>query len=114
MTDAEPSSGVATAWAAVPVPMPAPGRVVGFEAFGRKLLLCNADGEPFVVANECPHVRVPLEGGVLQGFVLQCPLHGGRIDVRDGTPAGKPIRTRVACYPTRQQGGRLEVASERE
>ena len=97
-------------WAEVPVPMPAPGRVIGFEAFGQRLLLCNADGEPFVIDNECPHVRVPLEGGVLEGTVLQCPLHGGKVDVRDGSPAGKPIRKRVGCHETRLVDGRLEVA----
>ncbi len=97
-------------WTPIPVPLPAVGRTIGFEVAGRKLLLCNADGTPFVVDNECPHVRVPLEGGVLRGTILQCPLHGGQLDVRDGSPAGKPIRTRVACYATRVVEGRLEVA----
>ena len=103
----------ASEWTPVPVPMPAVGRVVGFEAFGAKLLLCNAEGEPFVIDNECPHVRVPLEGGVLEGTVLQCPLHGGKIDVRDGSPAAKPIRKAVACHPVRSVDGRLEVGRVR-
>ena len=96
-------------WAPIPVPLPAVGRTIGFEAAGKKLLLCNADGAPYVVDNLCPHVFVPLEGGTLRGTILQCPLHGGEIDVRDGSPAGKPIRKAVPCHPVREGPGGLEV-----
>ena len=98
------------AWHPVPVPLPAPGRTCSFEAGGQRLLLCNADGTPYVIRDECPHVRVPLSGGVLSGTVLECPLHGGKIDVRDGTPVARPIRKRATCHPVRATGNGLEVA----
>ena len=96
-------------WHRVPVPLPAVGRTCGFEVAGRRLLLCNAEGVPYVVEDRCPHVQVPLEGGVLSGAVLECPLHGGRLDVRDGQPVALPIRKAVACFAVRREDGAFFV-----
>jgi nitrite reductase/ring-hydroxylating ferredoxin subunit len=100
----------ALAWVDVPVPLPAEGRSVAFEVEGARLVLCHADGGVYVVEDRCPHMRAPLAGGRLHGTLLECPLHGGRIDVRDGSAAGRPIRTSVGTFPVRRIGGRIEVA----
>jgi 3-phenylpropionate/trans-cinnamate dioxygenase ferredoxin subunit len=87
------------------VPLPEPGRSRAFELASRRLLLCNAGGEPFVIENACPHVRVPLEGGAIDGTVFECPHHGGRFDLRDGRPVRLPIRRAVETYAVRRAGG---------
>ena len=97
-------------WHRVPVPAPAPGRSVAFEVAGARLLLCNVDGAYHAIADECSHMKTPLAGGRLDGCLLECPLHGGKIDVRDGSPAAKPIRRPVASHPVRAADGALEVA----
>ena len=96
-------------WHLVPVPLPAPGRSVAFDAGGRRVLLCNVDGAPYALEDRCPHVRVPLSGGRLEGPVLECPLHGGRLDVRDGQPVARPIRKAAVVFPVRAAGDGLEV-----
>jgi naphthalene 1,2-dioxygenase system ferredoxin subunit len=101
------------AWHAVPVALPEPGRLAPFELWGRKLLLCNAEGAPYVVENRCSHALVALEDGTLRGTVLECPVHGGRIDVRSGQPVAPPIRKPVRSFPVRHAGGRLEVGLPR-
>lgn len=90
--------------------MPEPGRTVAFRLAGRDLLLCNVDGMPYVLDDRCSHARTALAGGRLCGFVLECPLHGGRIDVRDGSPAAPPVRRPVATLRARRVGERVEVA----
>jgi nitrite reductase/ring-hydroxylating ferredoxin subunit len=98
-------------WLAVPIPLPEPGGSRAFELASRKLLLCNAAGTPYVVENSCPHVRVSLEGGAIEGTVFECPHHGGRFDLRDGSALRMPIRRRVETYAVRAAaGGGLEVA----
>lgn len=97
-------------WQPIPVAMPEPGRTAPFQIGGRELLLCNVDGEPFVVDDRCSHARTPLAGGRLCGFILECPLHGGKIDVRDGSPAAPPVRRPVTSWPARRAGERIEVA----
>ena len=110
MAVAEAFDASALEWSTIPVPLPAPGRTCAFDVGELRLLLCNADGAPFVVRDVCPHMAVPLSGGTLRGSVLECPLHGGRLDVRDGAPVGRPIRKRAQCFPVRWLDGGLEVA----
>ena len=66
---------------------------------------CN----PYVLHDECPHMRVPLSGGRLQGTVLECPRHGGKVDVRDGAVVERPIRKRATCFAVRESAAGLEV-----
>jgi 3-phenylpropionate/trans-cinnamate dioxygenase ferredoxin subunit len=98
------------AWHRVPIPLPPPGETRPFELRSRKLLLCNAAGTPYVIEDSCPHVRVSMAGAVLDGCVLECPHHGGRLDVRDGRPLRLPIRHGAETYAVRgsTEGG-LEV-----
>lgn len=102
----EPGGG---GWEPIPGPLPVPGATHAFEAGGLSLLLCNADGAWYVVENRCPHAMTRLDDGALCGVVLECAVHGGRIDVRDGRPLRAPIRRRVATFPVRETGAGLEV-----
>jgi nitrite reductase/ring-hydroxylating ferredoxin subunit len=98
-------------WHALPVALPEPGGTRAFELRSRRLLLCNADGTPYVIEDACPHVRVSLAGGAIEGTVLECPQHGGRLDLRDGRPVRMPIRRSVATFAVRATpSGGLEVA----
>jgi len=100
-----------TAWHPVPIALPPPGETRPFELRSRKLRLCNAGGTPYVVEDSCPHVRVSMEGAVLDGCVLECPHHGGRFDVRDGHPVRLPIRRSAETFAVRESAASgLEVA----
>ena len=101
---------MAERWHAIPIPLPGPGGSEPFEAGGRALLLCNADGGPYVIDEQCPHARQSLAGGHIEGSVIACPLHGGQLDLRDGKPVSMPIRRATTCYPVRADGDALEVA----
>jgi len=99
----------ASAWAAVPVALPSAGGLRAFEAGGERLLLCNVDGAAHVIENRCPHAAVPLDSGALRGSVLECPFHGGKLDVRDGKPVAPPIRRPARTFPVRTSEGAIEV-----
>lgn len=87
----------------------APGQVRALELCGRPILLCNADGALHAIDDECPHAGIPLAEGRLRGCILECPLHGGKLDVRDGRPAALPIRTPARCYPVRTGASGVEI-----
>ncbi len=91
-------------------PLPEPGHTTVVRLHDHDLLVCNADGRLYVIADRCPHARSSLAGGALRGSVLECPLHGGTLDVRDGSPVGMPIRRPATCYPVRAQDGEWQVA----
>jgi nitrite reductase/ring-hydroxylating ferredoxin subunit len=74
-----------------------------------ELLLCNAAGTPCVIEDSCPHAEARLSEGRLEGFVLECPLHGGKLDPRDGRPLAAPIGQPARTFAVRRQGGRVQM-----
>jgi len=97
---ASPSSGEVD-WVEIPISLPPVGQSDSFSIGDLALLLCNAEGTPYVVHDQCPHVRTSMKGGLIRGTILECPLHGGLMDLRDGSPAGMPIRRPGKCYAVR-------------
>jgi 3-phenylpropionate/trans-cinnamate dioxygenase ferredoxin subunit len=74
----------------------------------RAVLLCNAGGSFHAIENRCPHAA-PLAKGRLAGHLLECPYHGGTLDVRDGSPQSPPIRKPVATFSVRAVEGGIEI-----
>ena len=100
---------MADAWRDVPVALPGPGQMAAFELEGLELVLCNAAGTACVIEDRCPHAEVALSEGRLEGVVLECPMHGGKLDVRDGKPIAAPIRRPVRTFAVRGDGEHLQV-----
>lgn len=90
----------------------APGGLRAVSHDGHEILVCNAFGELFAIENRCPHVGIPLDTGRLRGCVLECPLHGGKLDVRDGREVAPPIRRRARTYGVRRVDGGIEIHLE--
>jgi nitrite reductase/ring-hydroxylating ferredoxin subunit len=101
-------------WFGVDVSDLSPGEVRAVALGGRDVLVCRTEAAFYALENRCPHAESPLSGGRLRGFVLECPLHGGRLDVRDGRPCALPIRTPAATFPVRGGGERIEIRLGRE
>jgi 3-phenylpropionate/trans-cinnamate dioxygenase ferredoxin subunit len=73
------------------------------------LLLCKVDGAVYAVADVCTHDRGPLGEGRLRGAVIECPRHGARFDVRDGSVLAPPAIRPLPTFATRVVGGNVEV-----
>lgn len=101
--------GAGRRWVEIPIALPSEGENARFVVEEIPLLLCSADGRPWIVRDECPHVRTSMQGGLLKGTILECPLHGGKMDVRDGSPVAMPIRRAGECFPVRAQGDEWQV-----
>jgi nitrite reductase/ring-hydroxylating ferredoxin subunit len=85
------------------------GGLRAIELHGRKLLLCRVADEIYAIENRCPHAEVPLTHGQLRGHELVCPFHGGRLDVRDGSPVEAPIRRAAGTFAVRQVAQAIEI-----
>ncbi|MEL7028308.1 MAG: Rieske 2Fe-2S domain-containing protein [Pseudomonadota bacterium] len=77
---------------------------------GEAILICNAAGDFYAVANLCSHQASPLEGGRIRSCFIFCPLHGARFDLRDGSTKGQLTQTAIKTYPVRLADGTVEVA----
>ncbi len=97
-------------WVAIPIGLPPEGGSETFAVGDLELLLCNAEGRAYVIRDECPHVKSSLKGGEIRGTILECPLHGGQIDLRDASAVALPIRRLGVCYSVRAAGEGWQVA----
>jgi 3-phenylpropionate/trans-cinnamate dioxygenase ferredoxin subunit len=88
---------------------PAESRAVAAVAAGQRVVVCRAGGRLYALLDRCPHASEPLSGGRLRGYALECPYHGGRLDVRDGRPLGLPIRRPGRVLAVREVGERVEI-----
>jgi naphthalene 1,2-dioxygenase ferredoxin component len=83
--------------------------VLGVEAGGRELALYSVEGQVHATDNICTHGHARLCDGFLEGFEIECPLHQGRFDIRDGKPLCEPVTEPIRCYPVKVENGRVFV-----
>lgn len=87
------------------------GAPKGFEVAGRRLCLIF-DGEAYYVLDDiCSHGHAFLSEGYCdtEDCVVECPLHGGLFDYRDGSPQGDPVEKPQRCHPVQVVEGRVQV-----
>jgi nitrite reductase/ring-hydroxylating ferredoxin subunit len=82
----------------------APGEMKRVLVAGCDVALCNLRGEFFAIDNVCTHAFALLTDGYFEGDLLECPLHGGRFDVRSGRAGGGIVTEDVRRYAVRVEG----------
>ena len=51
---------------------------------GVSIALVKSKGQIYAISNKCAHMGCPLTVGTLDGYVLTCPCHDWRYDIRTG------------------------------
>ncbi|MFK7876605.1 MAG: non-heme iron oxygenase ferredoxin subunit [Paracoccaceae bacterium] len=57
----------------------------------------------------CNHGGADLCDGYFDGHVIECPLHQGAFDVRDGRPVSAPATRPMRMFPVRVAAGRVQI-----
>jgi naphthalene 1,2-dioxygenase system ferredoxin subunit len=81
--------------------------VVGVAVGGRDIALYTVGEAVFATDNLCTHGHARLCDGFLEGHEIECPLHQGRFDVRDGRPTCDPVTETLRSYPVKIENGRV-------
>ncbi|ODS69085.1 MAG: naphthalene 1,2-dioxygenase [Bordetella sp. SCN 67-23] len=81
--------------------------VIGVQAAGKDLALYSVEGEFYATDNICTHGHARLCDGFLEGAEIECPLHQGRFDVRNGKAMCAPLTEDIKAYPLKVEGGRI-------
>ena len=71
---------------------------------GVDVMLANVNGTLYALSNKCTHAGGPLAKGKLEGFVVQCPLHGSKFDVRTGAVVGPPAQIPERVFGVKVEG----------
>lgn len=75
----------------------------------RQLAVYDRPDGVYVTAALCTHGGTDLCDGYLDGHVIECPLHQGCFDIRDGKPLGAPVTRALKTFPARKQEGFVQV-----
>jgi nitrite reductase/ring-hydroxylating ferredoxin subunit len=94
--------------------LPAGGRLCT-TVQGKPLVILNVDGQPYAIANQCPHAGRPLEDGEVHGTVITCPFHGYAYNLKTGNNLDHPeFEPPVPTFPIRIEAGKVQVAITEE
>ncbi len=83
--------------------------VIGIDIAGKSLALYQVEGEIYATDNICTHGNARLCDGFLEGHEIECPLHQGKFDIRNGKAMCAPLTEDVRTYPVRIEGSRVFV-----
>ena len=83
--------------------------VIGLQVGEHNIALYKVDGSVFATDNICTHGHARLCDGFLDGHEIECPLHQGKFDVRNGSPTCAPVTEPLKCYPVRIDRGRVSL-----
>jgi len=76
-----------------------------FDHEGKSYAIYHVDGQFYATDGLCTHEHVHLCDGLVQGFIIECPKHNGRFDVRTGKAISAPARISLRTYPAKVEQG---------
>ena len=83
--------------------------VIGIDIAGKSLALYQVEGAIYATDNLCTHGNARLCDGFLEGHEIECPLHQGKFDIRNGKAMCAPLTEDVLTYPVKIEGSRVFV-----
>ena len=89
----------------------AEGALHGDSVGSEDVVVARVDGRVFALADRCSHRGGPLHEGTLIDGCVECPWHGSRFRLEDGSLERGPAVYPQPAYETRVHEGRIEVRS---
>jgi naphthalene 1,2-dioxygenase ferredoxin component len=81
--------------------------VIGLIVAGRDIAVYTVGGAVYATDNTCTHGQARLCDGFLDGHEIECPLHQGKFDVRNGLPSCAPVTQALRSYPVKVEDSRV-------
>ncbi|NKB53144.1 MAG: Rieske 2Fe-2S domain-containing protein [Rhizobiaceae bacterium] len=83
--------------------------VTRVELGSRKLAIYDTPSGVYASLALCNHGGADLCDGYFDGHVIECPLHQGAFDVRDGKPVSAPATRPMRTFESRVENGMVQV-----
>jgi len=86
-----------------------PGKPQRIEVDGVGVCVARVGDEVYAVADICTHADASLAEGELNGFKLECWLHGAEFDIRDGAALTPPATIALETFSVARSGDTVTV-----
>lgn len=83
--------------------------VVRFDHDGRTFAIVRIGDDAYALDGLCTHEAAHLAGGMVMDYVIECPMHNGRFDVRNGRALRAPACIDLRTYPTKVEHGTVWI-----
>lgn len=87
----------------------APGKPIKFEKNGESICVARVGDEVFAIADTCSHSDASLAEGEIDGYNIECWLHGATFDLRTGNPNTPPALIPVKKYSVTIDGDAVTI-----
>ncbi|MDO8526273.1 MAG: non-heme iron oxygenase ferredoxin subunit [Deltaproteobacteria bacterium] len=87
----------------------APGTAKQVEVDGEPIAIFNVNGEFFAISDTCSHAQASLSEGAVEDFVVTCPWHGARFDIKTGKNLCMPAVTPVQKFDLKIEGDAITI-----
>jgi len=87
----------------------AEGQMKSIHLKGKSILLARVKGQIYAVSNICPHAGCHLHAGILTGYIVMCPCHGWKFDIRNGQFEGNML-VKLETYPSKTEQGKIIIS----
>ncbi|MDW0165976.1 MAG: Rieske 2Fe-2S domain-containing protein, partial [Nitrososphaeraceae archaeon] len=79
---------------------------------GENICLVNVEGKYYAIGNICTHEGGPLADGTLGGYVVECPWHNSKFDVRTGEVKEPPASEPEPTYQVKVDGNDILIKKQ--
>ncbi len=80
-----------------------------FDHGERTFAIYRADGKVYATDGLCTHEQIHLSDGLVMDHVIECPMHNGRFDIRNGRALGAPACVDLKTYPAKVEGDAIFI-----
>jgi nitrite reductase/ring-hydroxylating ferredoxin subunit/uncharacterized membrane protein len=80
---------------------------------GNPVMLLRRGEQVYALCAVCAHLGGPLDEGRIDGDEVECPWHGSRFALHDGSVRAGPTTAPVPTYETRVESGQVQIKMRR-
>jgi glycine betaine catabolism B len=88
-------------------------QMMAVDADGEKVCLSNVNGQYYAIGNICTHMGSPLVEGKLEEYIVQCPWHGSRFDIRSGEVVRPPAMRPEPKYEVKVENNNILIKKQK-
>lgn len=85
------------------------GEALQVDVGGHPCALVRVNDEVYCVDDICTHEHAHLSEGFVEGYEIECPLHGSIFDVRTGGVKSLPATEDLKTFPVKVENGEVQV-----
>jgi 3-phenylpropionate/trans-cinnamate dioxygenase ferredoxin subunit len=80
-----------------------------FDLGERTFAIYRTGGNVYATDGLCTHEQIHLSDGLVMDHVIECPMHNGRFDIRNGRALGAPACVDLKTYPAKVEGDAIFI-----